>query len=417
MSDAPVSLRDAGRGPPGEEAPDTRISHVRAPFPPPGAVAWTPRRSAGAVPAPSADGPYELVIERAVLAAMRDHVAGEPGESRFGFLLGRLFRCPTTGVHYAIADRAIPARSPFSEEAPGAILLRAWAEAQRDYRRHPGVLLGWYHRHRLLGLLLSEGDLDANRRYFGEPWQCCVLLVPDEARPLGAVFRPGLRVGDGPPGRDPTRLWELPADADDPARSRLDWTNYERGDGTSAPAAEAAGGRPARSDGRGPPPRVPRREVPPDLRSPEIGLVLADDSDERRFPRFHRDRRGLLAAAAGAALLAVFLLLRGTVGGPGGPGPVVAPRQSLTDVERSIRGLELALRGYEDRRGDFEAGRIGCDLLAGGYARVDDSFLNLAAEVARGADTAAARARFDELSTAVDDVNRHFDGSGCQRPR
>ena len=115
--------------------------------------------------------------------------------------------------------------------------------------------------------------------------------------------------------------------------------------------------------------------------------------------------------------LVALVVLKGFPGSRGTV-PIVAPERVLTPAERSVRALELAIRGYADRRGDFDSGRIGCDLLAAGYARVDDAFLQLAAELDRTTDPEASlRATFEELSASVDDVNRHFDASGCQRPR
>lgn len=432
MSDAAIPLKAAGRGHPVSGGPEPGVAHVRAPFPPPGAIPWAPRRAPGGAVALSPDGPYEIVLERSVLVAMRAHVSGTPRESRFGFLAGRLLRCPDTGVHFAVADRAYPSTEEFSEDAPGAFLLRGWAEAQRHFRRHPGVLLGWYHSHPLLGLLLSEGDLDANRRYFAEPWQCSVLLVPDEVRPLGAVFRPGVRAeGGGIAGREPTRFWELPEDPGDESRSPVDWTNYEldagsgdRVGGRPEPAARAPVARTVEADGSTRPVE-PARYAPaagpagpgPDPDS-GMGLVLANDSDERRFPRFRQRRwplQGIVAVVV--VILIALVLFRGVPGGRG-PGPVVVPERTLTPAERSASVLELAIRQYAERRSDFESERIGCDLLAAGYARVDDAFLQLAAEIGRTADPEESlRAAFEDLSASVDDVNRHFDASGCQRPR
>jgi len=424
VSDPPVPLKHAGRGRPDPRGGVSGPEHARLAFPPAGTLLWTPRRPGHGAPAPSADGPYELAIERETLAAVLDHVAGDRRESRFGFLLGRLFRCPDTGVHYAVVDRAIPAKEAFSEEAPGAYLLRAWAEAQRELWRHPGVLLGWYHSHRLLGLLLSEGDLDVNRRYFGEPWQCCLLLVPDEARPLGAVFRPGLQEQDGPPGREPTRFWELPGAGRAAGRpSPLDWTNYERAD-RAASGARGAGPGPgagvavetsASTAGEG-----ATRAVP---------LVIPEDTEEV-LPVPPQGRRPKWTTVAGVlvgflvlAALAVLALVPAPepsspsagVAGPSRP-PVSA---ELARFRGAASDLRAAVDRYEERARDFDAGRIGCDLLTTGYGSVDQAFIRIAS--ARGdLDSQAAAAvseEFTGLSTEVDDVNRHFDSTRCPRPQ
>jgi proteasome lid subunit RPN8/RPN11 len=156
------------------------------------------------------------------------HASRDGHDSRFGFILGRLFRCPESGVHYTVADECIRADEPLSEEAPDPFLLRAWADSQPAFRAHEGVLVGWYHTHYLLGLFLSEGDRETNTRYFNEPWQCSVLVVPDEARPMGAVFRPS--AAEAGSGGAPSPFRELLAPEDVPAGgaipSAVGWTNY-----------------------------------------------------------------------------------------------------------------------------------------------------------------------------------------------
>lgn len=420
-----MPLRDAGRGRPGPGGEAPGPEHVRAAFPPPGALLWRPRRPGREQAEPSADGPYELAIEREALSDVLDHVAGGGRESRFGFLLGRLFRCPDTGVHYAVADRAVPAKEAFSEEAPGAYLLRAWAEAQRELWRHPGVLLGWYHSHRLLGLLLSEGDLDANRRYFGEPWQCSLLLVPDETRPLGAVFRPGMPEEDGPPGREPTRFWELPGKGPAAGRSStLDWTNYERGDPVGPDVAGAgpdvAGAGPAREAPVPPAGEGSTRAVP---------LVIPEETEESLPvpPRGHRPKWTTVVGALAGLLVLAALAVLAFVPAPETPsaaaGPAGTARPPVSAEQARFRGaasdLRAAVDRYDERARDYDAGRIGCDLLTTGYGSVDRAFIRLAS--ARGeldADAVASVAEeFAGLSAEVDDVNRHFDSTRCPRPQ
>jgi len=180
-------LRHAGHGPGGGGG--TALHH-RATLPVDRSVLWTPSRDPGDPGGPAASGPYELFLTRSVVRDIDVHSSTDGRDSHFGFLLGHLYRCPDTGVHYAVADLAVPSAELISEDAPDPFLLTAWADSQAAFREHGGVLIGWYHSHYLLGLILSEGDREMNERYFGEPWQCCVLTVPDPARPMGAVFRP-----------------------------------------------------------------------------------------------------------------------------------------------------------------------------------------------------------------------------------
>ncbi len=96
---------------------------------------------------------------------------------------------PTTKVRYSVADTVIAAQEALVEEASGAFLIRAWAEARSVFDVHSGVLLGWYHSHHLLGLMLSVSDEEVNERFFGQPWQASIVVVPDSKSPLGGVFR------------------------------------------------------------------------------------------------------------------------------------------------------------------------------------------------------------------------------------
>ena len=73
---------------------------------------------------------------------------------------------------------------------------------------------------------------------------------------------------------------------------------------------------------------------------------------------------------------------------------------------------------YEERRQDFDLGRIGCEMLAGGYATADDSFITMAGAYA-GLGSAIDETLDAEYERLVEDMNRlnqHFDASGCPRP-
>ena len=429
MSERSVSLRNAGRGPGGAGESGGRDTHVRRPFPIDRAVHWLPKRSESPGP-PTPDGPYEIVIEREPLATMSRHVSGEARESRFGFLLGRLHRCPLTGLHYAVVDTVLPAAEEFAEDAPGAYLLRAWADAQPEFRRHPGVLLGWYHSHHLLGLLLSEGDEDANRRYFSEPWQSCVLFVPDDARPLGCLFRPGI-AGTAREPLKPEPFWELPDESKSGGRPALDWTNYEPR--TAEPIAGLPTPLEVEQRGRSadrPVPGIARSGSPNEEKAGDRpgSIVIPSETDEL-LPYAPRGRR--ISWTTLFALVAILALI-GTVIAVGMKSeptpqvtrpmterttrPVVPPEISRFD-EISAE-LQRNIERYSERASDFDLGRIGCDLLTAGYGTVDESFIRLVAmraqiDLRQGTDMTR---EFELLSQEVDDVNGHFDASGCPRP-
>ncbi len=413
--DPSVPLKDAahGRGErPGEAG---RAPHRRAPFPAERSILWTPRRDAGSPHPPATSGPYELFIGQAALAGATSHVSADSREACFGFMVGSLFRCPDSGIHYALVDRTLAAAEPFSEDAPATYLLRAWADFQQEFQEHGGVLLGWYHSHYLLGLFLSEGDQETNRRYFAEPWQCCMLIVPDPERPMGAIFRPqeGGRI-DGEPA--PFRELLLPGavPAEGPLPTVLNWTNYE----ADCEVEEVAA--PVHGVGESEVEKL-TAESGPEAGSPDsMTLVLAADSEERPFPWFPRHRlRHLGIVAALAVLFVAIFMVRGAMrrSAPAPtPTPAVSPEvRRFTQLSAELDG---AVTRYGERSQDFDLGRIGCDLLASGYAATDDAFVGLAAafaSLAAAADSAAT-AEYNRLVRGMNEVNDHFDASGCQRP-
>ena len=178
---ADTPLRHAAAG---SAAGDESARHHRAVLPVDRSILWTPSRDPGDPAGPAVEGPYELFLARSAIGQIDRHVDRDGREARFGFLLGNLFRCPESGVHYSVVDRVVPTDESMSEDAPDPFLLRAWANSQDVFREHGGALIGWYHTHYLLGLMLSEGDREMNTRYFSRPWQCCILVVPDPVRPV-----------------------------------------------------------------------------------------------------------------------------------------------------------------------------------------------------------------------------------------
>jgi len=231
-------LRHAARG---QGGADGSARHHRAVLPVDRSVLWTPTRDPGDPTGPAETGPYELFMARSAIRQIDRHSEADARESRFGFLLGRLYRCPESGVHYSVADHVVPADERVSEDAPDPFLLRAWADSQDAFREHGGVLIGWYHTHYLLGLMLSEGDREMNERYFGEPWQCCVLTVPDPTRPMGGVFRPSAAQA-GAEG-EPAAFRELLAvegvPPSGPIPTAVRWKNYVPDREVRQEAAEA----------------------------------------------------------------------------------------------------------------------------------------------------------------------------------
>jgi len=438
-SQSKLSLREAARGGAGEGgAAGSAPAHGRAEFPADSSILWLPRSEEGApVHEPTPDGPYEYFFSPAVVSGIASHVDGTRREARFGFLLGNVFRCPETGIHYSVVDAGIPASEPFSEEAPRAYLLRAWAAAQMEFRRHGGLLLGWYHSHYLLGMFLSEGDVETNRRYFSEPWQCSVLVVPEIERPLGGVF-PSPAVEVDASQRSPAPFYEIAETGPDGVlATSVNWMNYE----TRAEAMYEAGAGLAEAVEGGrlfhagnlvestPPPEKQAMPESADrllAESAEVAgsLVLAADRSPGLFAGVSSSqwRAVGLTVLAVAALMATIFTIRGSGGGPVAPTPapvtpVIQPEtQGFRDAAEE---LQMAVERYGERSRDFDLGRIGCDLLRSGYAGTDDTFVGMAAAFARLDAAADSREsmEYERLVNEMNEVNEHFDAAGCPRPQ
>jgi proteasome lid subunit RPN8/RPN11 len=419
MKSGDTPLRHAARGSGG----DGPVRHHRATLPVDRSVLWTPIRDPGDPAGPAESGPYDLFFARSAIRQINRHSEAEGKESRFGFLLGNLYRCPESGVHYSVIDRVIAKDEPISEDAPDPFLLRAWAASQDEFREHGGALIGWYHTHYLLGLMLSEGDQEMNDRYFGQPWQCSVLIVPDPARPMGAVFRPSA-AQDGTEGelasfRELLAVEDIPASG--PISTAVRWKNYTAD-------REVQPGPPDTGEAAGPetPPLV-RVQPPIEAGASSVTLVLADNQADRMYPRLPVRRRtivwlfAVVAIMVGGYLGGLQIFRSGGEPQPVSPTRVQPPPQVPAEVQRFLdasTNLEEAMLRYDERRQDFDLGRIGCEMLAGGYAAADDSFIAMAGSYA-GLGSAVDETLDAEYERLVEDMNRlnqHFDASRCPRP-
>jgi hypothetical protein len=269
--------------------------------------------------------------------------------------------------------------------------------------------------------------MDANRRYFNEAWQCCVLFAPDETRPLGSVFRPGTQESSRKPP-DPAAFWELPSD-DENASGRLvlDWTNYEIQREVSVPGL--------------PVPKRDSRESSPASASPggpsgvqsgsvthSVSVVIPSESSDSQPLAPRRRIVSWTTVFALIAIVALIAILASVGLRSNAPTPVTRPTlqrptrpaisSELTRYREIAAELRTSIDRYGERARDFDLGRIGCDLLTTGYGVVDASFIQFVAMRAQlDADQGSEPAmEFDRLSEEVDDVNGHFDASGCPRP-
>lgn len=450
------SLKEAGGG--------DRPPHASAPLPLDRAILWTPTEGSAGTPDPTRDvRTYPLFIEHDVLAGVNRHLVKEEREPRFGFLLGRLFFCPDLGVNYAVADTAVAAREVLAEEASGAHLIRAWSEARSVFAGHTGVLLGWYHSHHdRLGLRLTEADRDTNARYFDAPWQCAIVVVPASEPVVGAVFR-HRGAGTSGGGERPAPFHELltvPHEGKiDEVLSAMAWTNYRahrpvpvedyqeavpvKSTVDSAPDAPAEapaarmpatrfsivdpgegptehrGVRPEEHPGRNPQLVIPGEGAETGLFSPRAGRRM-----KVSWPWPVRPRILVAVAVLTVALFFLLPLLRN--GEPSGPEtsgtPTPRAREAMSPALRQfierVDAVEIAGDRYAERAADFDAGRIGCDLLITGYVAADEAYVRVATNYGEfGSDpNPRATSAYERAGAVMADVNRHFDSTGCPRP-
>lgn len=465
-------LKAAGTG--GDSPP-----HGSAPLPLERSILWRPRGVAGQKAAGAfGRGVYPVFLEHDALAGLNRHLDRQEKEPRFGFLLGRLLRSPEHGVSYAVVDTAVAAREVLEEEASAAYLLRAWSEAQSVFSGHSGLLLGWYHSHQKLGLVPSDADHEVNARYFDAPWQVSIVVVPDRARPLGGVFRhqDGVAGGRVRPGAF-YEILPIPHGGDiGAAESAVAWANYEAHRPSPPEPAPPPGPNPPPADREDEPapyageerrsrPRVSLwSDDPPDegkigpedresraARAPgerqrgvamptgagsgggserqvAVPLVIPGENAEGSLlpPRSRRVSWPVLAAVGLAVVLAIFLLLpndpspRPIRTTPPGAGDARggAGTPAVAEFLEEVRALEIAGERYAERALDFDAGRIGCDLLTTGYVAADEAYVRIAAAWADlpSRENPRAAAAYERAGEETAEVNAHFDGSGCPRP-
>lgn len=400
--------------------PDPR--HEPAPLPLARAIAWVPRGADQAEWPPHGARPVRtpLFVTSGVLRAVQRHLSGSRTGTGFGFLAGRLFRCPRSDVPYALVESAHAGRDALAEQASGEHLERAWRDLEGAPDGIDRLLLGWYHGHDRHGLLLTDPDRETNRRYFGAPWQFSIVVVSRDGRPLGGVFR---QAGTSPeePSR-PMPFFELlskPHGGDlASVESAVDWTNYEPnrplppsipGDPTLVRAVPEAAG----ADG-------PMR--------PGVPLVIPGEGAPTGLlpPRSRRLARPIVIAGLLVLVAVAALLIRGA----DDPAPVVTrpvpsrpapsptrPSPEFQALLDRVAELELAGERYAERAGDFDAGRIGCALLAPGYVAADEAYVEVSAAFrAAGAPNPAMSDAYERAGREIAAVNDHFDATGCERP-
>lgn len=158
-----------------------------------------------------------------------------------------------------------------------------------------------------------------------------------------------------------------------------------------------------------------------------VALVMPGEKAETGLLPPRSRRVGWPVVAAGIVLLAaaLFFLLpdspptRGTSRAETTtPRGAAATSPELQAFIGQVEALEVAGERYEERAADFDAGRIGCDLLTTGYVAADEAYVRVAAsfrDLPSRANPRAAAA-YERAGEEIAAVNSHFDDSGCPRP-
>ncbi len=411
---------------------------------------WIPRKMGESLPAIAPL--YPIVIEQSALREIRAHIAASSTEVA-GLLVGELCECPETGRLWIKASTAIRSEETLTEEIGPEALDDALAGLAGQIHEEGRHVVGWYHSHDLLGVFLSERDVTVHNLRFGKRWQFALVVINGD-RPAGGVFQRTER------GALPRTIYQpfqelLEAESllrDGRRRSYVDWGNYttpmaqvvpvfaleaESGPGDLGAdpvrsTSSRTGKLPANSESARWNAWIEQKKAEqsdsedPLLMIHGVRVVLPGDPPGLRASRRRRlVRRLALATVAIAAGVGAWFVGSGALnaprsGGPSTPSSVVRPTAPTSDVaalRRTFSDFERAVDGYGERRADFELGRIDCASLSTGYRTVDESFLALSESLAAlRTGREQHLAEYERAADLMDDVDQHFDGTGCSRP-
>jgi len=375
----------------------------RQPLPTDQSVLWRPAVQELARPD---DDPSLIFIAQRALAAVEDHLVSAPHEALLGFLVGRVFETPETGMPYVIVHGAVRVPQMIVDGASERVVTQALAAAQRMLPPEDGVVVGWYRSDPTGVLKISADDHLAHVRHFPGPWQVVLLMTIRPSGARGGCFRPAGEPGSPAPYLPFYELLDAENFRDGWKQPRVTWSNYWSPD----PAVWRVRSEPAR------PPRVTPSGRPSGA-GRFIPIVEPDEYDDPawRGPR----RRGsgawrwwllALAAVTGAVALGVRLGLGPSQATESPPPQAAAPAASAPSSQASAAdSVRQAIAGYREQASLFAARRTACADLARGLTAVDEAWLHYTL-------SAPAAAGGDSLAADVDQVEADFERSGCPRP-
>src|SRR2546422_843229 len=180
------------QGPPGDRAADegSRAAGGRfpaQPYPTDQSVLWRP--AVQELARPDSDATLIFVAQRA-LAAVEDHLLSAPQQALLGYLIGRLFESPGSGLPYLVVHGAVRVPQMIVADASERVVAQSLGAVQRMLPPEDGVVVGWYRSDPTGALKVSASDHAAHTHHFPRPWQIALLVTSDPAAPRGGFFRP-----------------------------------------------------------------------------------------------------------------------------------------------------------------------------------------------------------------------------------
>ena len=403
------------QGPPGDRAADegSRAAGARfpaQPYPTDQSVLWRP--AVQELARPDSDATLIFVAQRA-LAAVDDHLLSAPHQALLGYLVGRLFESPGSGLPYLVVHGAVRVPQMIVADATERVVAQSLGAVQRMLPPEDGVVVGWYRSDPTGALKISASDHAAHTHHFPRPWQIALLVTSDPAAPRGGFFRPAGDTGSPVPYLPFYELLEPESFRDGAKSPRVSWSTYWSPDA----AVWRARVEPTR------PPRVTPSGRPSGARR-VVPLLMDEDTDHHpgSRPRHTERARGpwgwwivACGAIVGAVALGVRLGLRpatpalpaAELGAPPAPAPEIV---AATAVRRAVDAYQL-------RSTLFANHQMTCPDLATGLTAVDAAWLAYtltsppAAPGGAGVTTPAGG-----LAADVQQVEDAFERSGCPRP-
>ncbi len=142
-----------------------------------------------ALPGPVSTGQMPLAwqdvtvrVNGLALATVDDDIRTELERERGGFLVGKVYRNPTTGGTIVDIQAAIPAIGAIGGPGFWELTPQAWDHVSRELEvRHPDrIIVGWYHSHPGMGPFFSSVDRRMQRGHFPNQWNVALVGDPVE---------------------------------------------------------------------------------------------------------------------------------------------------------------------------------------------------------------------------------------------